>query len=415
MNGKVIIVLFTLLLLHGASCSNSGGRSLPVKSPITEKKSDTLITPNYNVYIENSASIDGYVNGITDFENSVYAYLVDLDNSEIADSLSFFYVNSKPIFFGRSAKEFIKDLEPWSFKKRGGDRSTTDLHALIRELLNNTDSANVNVLISDFIFSLGKQNAQDGLSLFGTSIEDVFAKALKDKPELALVVFHLESDFDGYYYDKNDTPQKYNGSRPFYIWVMGYKQHLAHLIEASPVSGLKGSGLISSAMYYAGNNTINYTVKPDPRIYELDVRGGNPKTDIIKVKKDPITDKVKFMVNVDFGSLLLAEEYLLNIENYSVSDDVYKVTSVVKMKKNTNFTHTLTLESPIIKPTKLKIMLNSNAPAWIDAVNDDEGLMLDASNSNRTFGLKHLLNGVYEGFSLTNHKYATMNININQN
>ena len=37
----------------------------------------------YNIYVENSGSMYGYVKGVTEFEQSVYSYLSDIKISEI--------------------------------------------------------------------------------------------------------------------------------------------------------------------------------------------------------------------------------------------------------------------------------------------------------------------------------------------
>jgi hypothetical protein len=48
---------------------------------------------NINVYLENSASMDGYVKGVTEFETAIYNLLGDFKISGLCDSLNLNYIN----------------------------------------------------------------------------------------------------------------------------------------------------------------------------------------------------------------------------------------------------------------------------------------------------------------------------------
>ena len=70
--------------------------------------------PIYNVYIENSASMDGYVNGDqTGFKNDVYDLLSTIQSPlrNIAGSLNLFYINSRVIPFEEDVENFIQKQE----------------------------------------------------------------------------------------------------------------------------------------------------------------------------------------------------------------------------------------------------------------------------------------------------------------
>ena len=68
--------------------------SIPTTTAITTE----FKKPVYNVFLENSGSMDGYVKGRTDFESSIYNFLSDVNtNDKVTDSLHLFYINSKKI------------------------------------------------------------------------------------------------------------------------------------------------------------------------------------------------------------------------------------------------------------------------------------------------------------------------------
>ena len=54
---------------------------------------DNPLKFNYNVYIENSGSMDGYVTGTSEFKNDIYNFLADLHLDELKDSLNLYYIN----------------------------------------------------------------------------------------------------------------------------------------------------------------------------------------------------------------------------------------------------------------------------------------------------------------------------------
>ena len=81
-------------------------------------------------------------------------------------------------------------------------------------MLKNVNEDNAAVLISDFVFSPGKNaNAQDYLNSQGIGIKIDFAEKLESF-ELSAVVIQLKSAFDGFYYDKTDKPVYLNCKRP---------------------------------------------------------------------------------------------------------------------------------------------------------------------------------------------------------
>ena len=93
--------------------------------------------PNYLVFIENSSSMDGYVEGNSEFKSSVYSFLTDIINKNyaISDSMKLFYINSKMIPFPDDVKKFIETLEVKTFTRYGGNRGESDLNMVLKRVL----------------------------------------------------------------------------------------------------------------------------------------------------------------------------------------------------------------------------------------------------------------------------------------
>jgi len=54
--------------------------------------------------------MDGFVKGVTEFEQAVYNYLTDIKISQFTDSMNLFYVNSDVIPQGSDISDFIEKL-----------------------------------------------------------------------------------------------------------------------------------------------------------------------------------------------------------------------------------------------------------------------------------------------------------------
>ncbi|MDR1023227.1 MAG: hypothetical protein LBL94_08165 [Prevotellaceae bacterium] len=100
---KILCAILAVLLL--CSCGGQSGRkhgeqSSPQSDAATATvpvAAATLPKPTVNVYMENSGSMDGYVKGVTMFEQAVYSYLSDIKISDFTNTLNLFYINSKII------------------------------------------------------------------------------------------------------------------------------------------------------------------------------------------------------------------------------------------------------------------------------------------------------------------------------
>lgn len=149
----IIVVLSTL----GCGPSRRGGNKRDVKrDTATAYISPIEFNPIINVYIENSGSMDGYVKGQTEFEHIVYNYLVDLQQIGIAKELNLNYINSEILPQQDDITDFIEKLEPTSFKAKGGNRGSSDIALMIKDILAESNDSVVSIFISDCIFHQDK-------------------------------------------------------------------------------------------------------------------------------------------------------------------------------------------------------------------------------------------------------------------
>ena len=161
---------------------------------------DVVKKPVYNVFIENSGSMDGYVKGNSEFKNAVYGFLSDIlmKTNGVTDKMNLHYINSKVLPFDAPLEDFIEKLNPTTFKKYGGKHGTTDLCDVVKRSVDSMNDQKVVVFISDCVFSPGAGfSALDYLASEKTGFKRVFSDLLFAHADLATVVIKLNSKFDG--------------------------------------------------------------------------------------------------------------------------------------------------------------------------------------------------------------------------
>jgi hypothetical protein len=420
------LILSAACALSLVSCGGPPARpNQNVGQPVP--KSETKLTaPTIKVFVENSGSMDGYVKGKTDFETAVYSYLnaiqyADLgeqaDTTVLKNKLELYYINSDVHSFAPDVKEFIDALEPLKFQKRGGNRNTSDMSDILATILSQTSESDISIFVSDCIFSPGKKykrndNADDYLDAQQIAINGHFVEKLKENPRFAVAVLRLNSQFNGLFYNKFDDSTYINDNRPFYIWLMGNCDQLQRLLKKVEIDKIKGQGVENVFMI---SNSNNVNIAPS---FILNKRIGEfyiDKTDPLKITKAKAKNiagnkQFQFAVRVNFCDLLVTSEYLLNPENYFVSNSMYDLN--VQYVENDTYDLVFKLNQPIISKGTVKVSLLNKMPEWVKIYTDEDGLDINDSNAmEKTYGLKYLIEGVYEAFC-TKQEYVTFTFKI---
>lgn len=369
-------------------------------------------TFNINIYLENSASMDGYVKGVTEFETAIYNLLGDFKISGLCDSLNLNYINKSIPYSKKNAlpadiQDFIEKLEPSTFKQRGGNRSVSDLKNILNAVLKTVNDKNAAVLISDFVFSPGKNtNARDYLNNQGVGIKIDFAEKLKEF-DLSAVVIQLQSNFDGLYYNKTNKPIQFNGKRPYYIWIIGNTNQISQILNKKILDNIKG-GYSNRLVWQSvkGTSEPNYKIQYSPKIGSFSAKGLNNKIlSNASISKDNLNKGLfGFTVAVDFSSSLQDPNYFLDTANYVLSNPKYQLKIETITNKNdvslSGFTHLLKLQTSELREEVLKIDVVGKTPSWVygSTSNDDSNILTDNNEQQKTFGLKYLIEGVSDAF-----------------
>ena len=380
----ILLIQFVLIV----SCVNSTP-DITIHNDSSSKPKDTTQQEQINtvkLYIENSASMDGYINGGADLKNAIHSYISDINNSGLAHDISLNFINDKIIDMGSDITSFFKNLNsPSDFKKAGGKRSSTDIAVIIKKVLDSTKINDVSIIVSDFIFSPGKKDASRYLGEQQIIIKDLFAKRTTN---LAVMFFKFNANFSGTYFNRTDAKTTLKDeSRPFYMLVLGSKTALRQIRKSVPETKIKGNGLQVFVME-SGFNADSVKLRP----------GSNK---VIKKTKEH-----KFALNIKIPeNLLLDDSYLNDTTNYKVSGGDFKLT--VNKQKTKGWTHLFEFSSKKMTNANVSVKLMKKLPEWVETFNDDEGLDIKSA-IDKTYGLKTIVSGIFEAYTNGNDYFMQL-------
>jgi hypothetical protein len=364
--------------------------------------------------------MNGYVdNGKTLFQQDVYNYLCDIHISEIASEINLHFINSQIINKGSVIEDFINKLTPNSFKTSGGKTTTTDIADVFKQVLNRTDDNTVSIFISDCIFSPGSvTNPQAYLANQQVGIKKCFADHLTQYPNFSVLVYQLYSNFSGTYYDYMNRPRKYNGERPYYIWVMGHTANIAKLRAYIPNEKFSGSGVAN--MWCAFNHTVedlSYSIVSKAIIGDFNKVS---KNSISRIKKTNGEFAFQVLAKLDVLELMLGNDYLMDTNNYARLINKYDTDEwYIDVERNTNASSPAT-HNIILGTTKntlsgtLSVAIRCKSPKWAYELTDDDDSSFTDENNRKTYGLKYMIDGIQQAFEAkSSGDYTVMDFKLN--
>jgi hypothetical protein len=393
-----------------ATPPSAGGSSTDTSKPVSATGK-----PIYSVFIENSASMDGYVQGNSEFKNATYNFLADIlmKTNQITDSMNLNYINSKIIPFDEPLDDFIEKLNPSTFQKRGGERGTTDLYDVIKRSIDSVKTGRVVVFISDCVFSPGKnRNALDYLASQKTGIKRLFSDLVYAHKDLTTIVVKLNSSFYGDYYDYNNKVIKLAGQkRPYYIWIVGKYPEIEALQNKVKLEKINGGIEDFYAQYPRISSQPKHKIVKMGAVgrFEIDRDNINTITDA-QVSDRGSNTGFGFNMMVDFSKSGVSESYLTDVTNYQLSSDKYKlvVTSINDNERTSDrglekFTHKLTFSPQDLKPMTVNVELKRKIPSWVEKSNSQDDRSQTTEELTKTFGIKYLIEGVADAYQSGNN------------
>lgn len=418
----IIAMISILSTCNGAS--NCDGKKCKAtlgfkdKEKLSERDSifraeNPLTASKFKVFVENSASMDGYVNGDTQFKEALHRLIgqVFADVLKNDTSLSLNYINSEIIEQKCTREEFTKILSPGSFSNAGGDRANSDIIEVVSKVVKETAKGEVSMFVSDCVYSPESSgNIHKMLKKQQTDMLNILKNKAKNDAKFGALLYRMISDFRGLYYTKTNDKIVCDGKRPYFVWFFGDESILANVYESisTIVNDYEAKSLIGIPTY----SYLPYkTLKSDHSFHYVKA----------KTKSNSL---YTFSFVADLSYLPLSKKYILDTNNYKCEKERYFIKNIEEYSdpRNTgyNFKYTVCIKgrkNSFVVPALIQISLKSilpNIPKWVDAYNDPYGIDYDhgyTSTKLRTFGLKSLVDGLAEFYDSPN--YVTFKIQIN--
>ncbi len=292
-----------------------------------------------NFYLENSASMRGYLSKQTQFKDILSSFISDYNNINlklISDSVKN-YKDRDALFADIIQRNNITNGK------------STQLDKIFENIANQTSNNDVSIFVSDCILSFTKAERKNNVDASKTEayklrddIKSTFTK-LKDSGFVASV-YAFNSIFYGNYFDYKDVPTDYTKSgieRPFYIWVIAKEKIMKEFNK--DLNNNSHFKPIKSLFFGQNNETISkYLILPSlmrtGHIWEVN-------SDLNGITNIALNESNAFSVALNLENLpTYAQDTTYLIQNLSVvSSDNWVIQKSIFKSSNLN---TETIQNP---------------------------------------------------------------------
>lgn len=404
---------------------SSGLNSLPTddSTPSTLSKSKICI------YMENSGSMDGYVNLNSEFKDALGKIIVKSNN--FFQSTHLYFVNNEIYDVENTAlkgdvNNFVAQLNSQTMKI--GSTGSSNINKIFQLVLDRTNKDTVSILFSDFVYSIQGTDVSNQVANAKNATMGAFMNAIKKDPDFATIILKCKSQFQGRYFNRNDQPFTYTGERPYYIFIMGSYERLKEIdskleLDKSQtgIPGLTNKYFLSSKSWSLTEDHVQALTSSYTNSNLIKAERDGLNIDFIKYDKS--NGGVTFGYAFGLKNLFVDDSYLQDITNYDVDPQSAKIikaeftTDAVAKDEVPQFQRPLVLQFNLANEdlTKnIKIRLTNKLPKWVhtSSVPDD---INGVPQPTQTFAIASLLEGVFEAFKaqMGDKPYFEIELNIN--
>lgn len=408
-----------------------------VVAQTTSNPQEPKPTQTLHVFIENSGSMNGYINTASDFQSAIGKAIQFMKYQYNSDKINVYYINQR--VYNKALPEDISINEIYSFIQKmlqrdefttsgthqtGSGTASTDLNDIIKQVLRYVDENNTAIFISDCIYSLKSTNGVTTklLNDCKTLTLGAFLDKTKTLPSgvtLATNFIQLNSNFKGNYWNwEHPTGNKYvtlNCKRPYYICVVGTDENVKNFnskINIPQLDGFQNQFTISNKDVSDAKYSVMYGGQ-----YKLGSYRVQPETNglihtISRVKPNSVKQFV-LGVAIDLDDFAMSETDKEDLNNYSVDYGNYSIVKIEKIDstklttandkqlfRNHKFTHTIVLSCTGF-PNDFAINIKWKIPEWVKSSSsiDDRNIGSDIEEQGKTFGLSYFVEGIADAYN----------------
>lgn len=420
-NNHVLIYITLVLILIACNRNNKTNESSLTNEEQSELENFIPQEAKVKIYFENTLSMDGYINGNTDFKNVLRELLVAVDNEDKVNfDTEFFLVNNKLIQenFGGESIKITEKLNPKSTANKG-NKGSSDFEEIIDKVLRNHTEDDITIITADFIYSpKGEPDTPSALSKLKTYTENAFLKATSDYDNLQTRIYWFESSFNGSYYNIDDKGISGINNRPYYYFVVATSSLMKHFEENIGAKLKKNDSYQSDAFFTTENFDISYNI--------LNSTAANGRLRVnnngLKIHGYPKQGNLQFTVLLNLKNVPLSNDFLKNSKNYTINNPDFYINKIGVVQdrdiifddmtstkitgadyipiKNQNFTHAIQFETEGMVKEDLKFSLKKKIPTWVENIHseNDRNILSDSLEQNKTFGFLKLVEGISDAY-----------------
>lgn len=387
-----------------------------------DKKSsdrDTIISIAHRVkvckvFIENSGSMDGYVQAVnSQLKTDLNALISQIETS--TDSLSLNYINSNIIPIDcHSVSNFTEGLSLRNFQTGGGNRTDTSLQDVLKQVYDATPPDGVSILVSDMILSLKSGQSPESVSV---NIETDLRRQLRHYPNWSIVVWRMLSDYEGKYYHDTGVPSvKLSGiKRPYYIIFFGNRHNLHTLLGEGKLhkNASWQKNLQQTLSLEPKYSPVNHYISPRAILgkIRLDTSDKSSQT-IAQAERGSQRDNttgLSFEVVYKRPDLLQSLDNLMDATNYEVKPAHYSVVGVYPYEDNIK----VRLHSANVVRGSIEVLYRQPFPLWIAEVHCEQNRDIYADQAiQQTYGIRYILEGLQRPYEVESQHLLHMPISI---
>lgn len=407
-----IFILFALsILLVGCNGGGNGG-----KGDTSNNGEDTIQAPPQEVnkiakaifYLENSASVFGYVNGDSEYVKVVSELATKPQFIEDGVNTEFNFVNGGENIAITKIGDKFDDLKNKLNVPgyRCGDITKSNLNEMFKLALSKAKKDTISILISDAIYDIGdKANPLAALATEGKQTRTKFIERLNEG-DVQTIIVKLSSDFNGTYYPVRGGTIKLKQKRPFYVFIFGETELLNKYFPDKYIKE-KLAGYSNVARFLKlGDLSIPYQATALKRKGQF-IFDSKDKNKLLKIKKNS-NGEFQFTFATDFSSLPFSKSYITSTSNYSINNNNnYTITNTFdktdEILSGLKFapTHLITVQTNKNPYGQIEVSLINKVPSWIESTNSNDESDI-RNDTEHTFGFEYLTNGISEAYQYKN-------------
>ncbi len=378
-----------------------------------------------SVYLERSGSMTPYdtQGGGGELKKAVND-LINFFPSDGAEP-SIFIVNDGVYAYDGQVTEFLKDKNIYASTANVGNASHTDFGEIFSTILEKQQPNEVSVLITDMIYSPKNTKNVSAEKIFNEE-NSLATSVFKQYPEKSVLVSKLSGTYQGKYYPYNQTSFVYNGSRPFYIFVIADKKVVDKMTSDAAYG--RFVNVANAEHFYRFNQPempVDVSILPNWEGSKGRYRIAREEGLMVeKCEGDRVTGMLQFSIAANLSVLDKDEDFLCDASNYEVASaggyqvSVAPIAASQVSGNNKSYlegkTHIITISGmPEVRKDEVVIKIKNDFPQWICQSNATDDTDAGAAGfENTTFGIEPFLKGIYDAYVNVGDAYATIRIKI---